>query len=133
MKKLLLPLLFCSAFPLSMVAQLGVENTQGNVTIRAYRIPTSTISQANPTFALRCVCDEVQVTVKTQSDATQAFRVTLAYTTPDGQSSTLSVVQVKEPAAKPFNLISFLIPQSASISSVTVNEIKPDPDIVFQL
>lgn len=111
---------------------MGVETTQGAATIRAFRIPTAAISRMNPEFALPCVCDEIQVTVKTQAPVTLGFKVTVAYNTAEGQSASLSVVQLREAATKPSKLVSVLIPESAALSSVTVNEIKPDPDIVFQ-
>jgi hypothetical protein len=129
MKNVLLCLLVSS---LPALAQTGVENTQGDVTIRAARIPAAAIARLNPTFALPCVCDEIQVTVKTQAAATLAFKVTVAYNTSDGQSGSVSVVQAREAASKPSNLVSVLLPESAVLSSVTVNELKPDPDLVFK-
>ena len=128
MKNLLLCLFVCT---LPGFAQMGVETTQGDVTIRAFRVPTAAISRMNPAFALPCVCDEIQVTVKTQASVTLGFKVTIAYQTADGQSASLSVVQVREAATRPSNLVSLFIPESAVLSSVTINEIKPDPDIVF--
>jgi len=74
--KTLLCLIVCS---LPGLAQLGVETTQGDVTIRTFRIPTAAISRMNPNFALPCVCDEIQVTVRTQASVTLGFKVNVAY------------------------------------------------------